>query len=159
LGTRAGRARQARRAHVLDARDRVGGEQFETGLEQKFFAKRIADLHGGAILLRFLGEITRRESRAREAIATRLRTHVEDRVADTARRAASDLLVPQPAEAEDVHERIAVVTLVEINLPADGRDADAISVVRDPRDDARKQPAVRSDCGLRIADTGKIFRI
>ena len=39
-------------------------------------------------------------------------------------RAAGDLFVAQHAEAEGVHERIAFVRLVEVNLARDGRDAE-----------------------------------
>ena len=81
-GGLAGRAGQARRAHVLDARDGVGGEQFEAGFEQELFLERIAHLHGGPVLLRFLGQIARGERRARQAVAARFRADVEHRVAD-----------------------------------------------------------------------------
>ncbi len=139
----AGRAGEPRRAHVLDAGHGVGGEQLEARLEQQLFAERIAHLHGRAVLLRFLGQIARGKRRAREPVAPRLRADVEDRIADALRRAARDLLVPQHAEVEDIHQRIAVVAFVEIDLAADGRDADAIAVVRDARDHAGEEPAVR----------------
>jgi hypothetical protein len=42
-----------------------------------------------------------------------------------------DFVRAQRAEAKDVHQRIAVVGGVEINLAADGRHADAIAVMRD----------------------------
>ena len=42
----------------------------------------------------------------------------------------------QHAEAERVHERIALIRLVEIHLARDGRDAEAIPVMRDAADDA-----------------------
>ena len=48
----------------------------------------------------------------------------------------------QHAEAKCVHERIAFVRFVEINLARDGRDAEAIAVMRNAADDAGEQTAV-----------------
>ncbi len=56
----------------------------------------------------------------------------------------------QHAEAEGVHERIAFVGFVEINLARDGGDAEAIAVMRDAADDARKQPLVCSESFLGV---------
>ena len=136
------RAREARRAHVLDARHRVGREQFEARLHQQLLAERIAHLHRGPVLLALLREIARCERRAREPVAPRLRADVENRIAHALRRAARDLLVPQNAEAEHIHQRVAIVALVEKHLAADGRHADAIPVVRDAAHHARKTRAV-----------------
>jgi len=56
-----------------------------------------------AVLLALLREIARRERRAREPVASRLRADVENRIAHAFRRAARDLLVLQDAEAEHIH--------------------------------------------------------
>ena len=144
-GRFAGRTGQPRRAHVLNAGDRVGREQFEARFEQQFFHERIADLHRGTIFARFLGQFARRERRACETIATRRRADVKNRIAHAVGRAARDLFVTQHAEAKSIHERIALETFVEINLAADGRDADAIAVMRDARDDAGEQPPIGGD--------------
>ena len=144
-GGLAGRAGEARRAHVLDAGDGVGGEEFEAGFEEEFFFERVADLHGGAVLLALLGQLARGKGRAREAVAPGLGADIENGVADAARCAARDLLVAEDAEIEDVHERIAVVAFVEIDLAADGGDADAVPVMRDARDHAGEEAAVGFD--------------
>src|ERR1041384_2826740 len=52
--------------------------------------------------------------RSREAVAGGLGADVEDGVADALGRAAGDLLVAQHAEAEYVHQRVAIVAFVEI---------------------------------------------
>ena len=57
-------AGQPRRAHVLNRDDRAGAHRFEAGFEQQFFHERIADLHVGPLLLRFLGEFRGSESDA-----------------------------------------------------------------------------------------------
>ena len=141
----AGRTGQTRRAHVLNAGDRIGGEQFEARFEQQFFLERIADLHRRPIFARFLGQIARGERRARQTVAPRLRADVKDRIANAAGRAARELLVPQNAKAKNVHERIAFEAFVEINLAADGRDADAIAVMRDAGDHAGEQAPIGGD--------------
>ena len=43
------RAGEPRRAHVLDADDRVGAHQLEARLEQALLGERVADLHGRAL--------------------------------------------------------------------------------------------------------------
>ncbi len=140
---------QTRRAHVLNARDRAGGEQFQARFANQFFHERIADLHRAALLLGgFLGQILRGKRRARQAVATRRRADVKNRIAHALGRAARDLFVAQHAEAKRVHERIAFVGFVEINLARDGRDAETISVMRDAADHAGKKAAIV--CNLRF---------
>ena len=51
----ASRTSEAGCAHVLNSRHGVAREKIETRFEQKFFFKRIAYLHGRAILARFFG--------------------------------------------------------------------------------------------------------
>ena len=82
---------------------------------------------------------------AGEAVAAGGGSDVKDRVAHAPRGAAHDLVVSQDPEAERVHERVALVGLVEIDLAGDGRDAEAIAVVGDAADDAGKQPFVICD--------------
>ena len=139
----AGGTCQTRRAHVLHAGDCAGGEQFETRFAHKFFHERIADLHRTALSLGgFLGQILRRKRRARETVAPRRRADVKHGITHALGRAARDLFVAQHAEAERVHERIALIRLVEIHLARDGRDAEAIAVMRDAADDAGEQATV-----------------
>jgi len=49
-------AGEAGGAHVLDTGDAATGEEFEAGFEEEFFAEGVADLHGWAVFLGFLGE-------------------------------------------------------------------------------------------------------
>jgi hypothetical protein len=97
-----------------------GGEQFEAGFHDELFHEGIAHLHRAALLLGgFLGQVLRSERRARQTVATGGRADVKDRVADAFGRAARDLFVAQDAEAKGIHERIAFVAFVEINLARD----------------------------------------
>ncbi len=61
------------------------------------------------------------------------------------RRAPRELFVPQNAKAKNVYQRIALETFIEINFAADGRDADAVAVMRDAGNDSGKKAAVRCD--------------
>ena len=138
----AGRAGEAGGAHVLDACDTAAGEEFEAGFEEEFFAEGVADLHGGAVFLGFLGEFAGSEGGASEAVTACFRTNIENGIAHALGGSAGDLLVLEDAEAEDIDERISRVAVVEIDLAADGRDADAISVVGDAIDHACEEAAV-----------------
>ena len=84
----AGGAGEPGRAHVLNADDRAGLHGFEAGFEQQLFQERIAHLHVGPLLLRFLGEFGAGHGRAVDAVAAGLRAHIDDRIAD-ARRASA----------------------------------------------------------------------
>ena len=82
----AGGAGEAGGAHVLNADDGAGGHGFEARFEQQLFEERIADLHVGALLLRFLGEFRGGQQRsAVNAVAAGLCADVDDR--DCLRRA------------------------------------------------------------------------
>jgi hypothetical protein len=52
-----GRAGQARRAHILDSHDRVGGHELQAGFDQELLGERVADLDRRAFFLRTLTEL------------------------------------------------------------------------------------------------------
>ena len=101
----------------------------------------------GPLLFRLLVELRRRHRRAVDAVAAGLGADVVDGVADAAGRALDDVVVPGDAEAEHVDQRIAVVRLVEGDLAADRRDADAVAVAADAGDDAFEDAAVERHVG------------
>jgi hypothetical protein len=70
------------RAHVLNGDNGAGFHGFEAGFEQELFEERIAHLHVGALLFRFLGEFGAGHGRAVDAVAAGLRADIDDRVAD-----------------------------------------------------------------------------
>ncbi len=141
-GSFAGRAGEACGAHVLDACDAAAGEEFKAGFEEEFFAERVADLHGGAVFLGFFGELARGEGGAGESVTAGLGSDIENGIADALGGSTGDLLVLEDAEAEDIDEGISRVAVVEIHLAADGRYADAISVVGDAIHHAREEATV-----------------
>ena len=135
-GRFAGRTGQTRPRPCPEFRQRHRREQFETRLEQKLLFKRIANLHRGPIFFRLLSQLARCKRRACQTVASRFSADVKNRIADSAGRAARELIVPQHAETKNIYQRIALEAFVEINLAADRRHADAVSVMRDAGDDA-----------------------
>ena len=135
-----GRAGQPRRAHVLDADERVGLHHFEARLEQQLLHERIADLHRRPLLRRLVVELRRRHRRAVNAVASGLGADVIHAVADAGRDTFDDVRGLGDAEAEDVDQRVARVRRVERNLAADRRNADAVAVAGDAGDHAFEQP-------------------
>ena len=120
---------------------RAGLHRLEARLEQQLLHERIADLHGRPLLLRLLVELGRRHRRAVDAVASGLGADVVDGVADARRRALEDVVAARDAEAEHVDQRIAGVALVEDDLAADGRHAEAVAVAGDAGHNALEEPA------------------
>ena len=90
----AGGAGEPGGAHILNGDDGAGGHGFEAGFEQKFFEKGIADLHVGALLLRFLGEFGGGQQRgAVNAVAAGLGADVDDRIAFAAGAGEEDVFL------------------------------------------------------------------
>ena len=124
----------------------------ETRFEQKLLGERIANLHRRPLFLRLLVELGRGHRRAVNAVAAGLGADVVNGIARAARCALDDVLVPGDAEAEHVDERVAAVRLVECDLAADGRDADAVAVAADAGDDALENaPVLSADRAVRSA--------
>ena len=94
----AGGTREARRAHVLNARHRAGRQQFQTGLHAELLHEGISHLHGTALLFgRFLGEILRGKCRTRQAIPAGGRSDIKHRIAHALGRTPRNLIMPQYA--------------------------------------------------------------
>src|SRR5262249_27530201 len=112
----------------------------ETGFEEQLLHEGIADLDSRTFFGRRLVEFRRGHRRAMNSVAAGLGADVVDGVADAARLAFDDRIVPREAETKDVHQRIASVGLVEHAPAADRRNADAVAVAADARDDAPQNP-------------------
>ena len=76
-----------------------------------------------------------------DAVAAGLGADIDDRIADAGRGRVENLVRLRDADGHRVDEDVAVVGRVEIDLAADRRDADAIAVAADARDDAGDQVA------------------
>src|SRR5207247_8793078 len=79
---------------------------------------------------------------------------VKHGVADPFGRAARDLFVAQDAQAERVHQRIAFIAFVEVDLAPYGWDAEAIAVMRDAAYHAGEEALVIFDLRFAICDFG-----
>ena len=147
----AGGAGQPRRAHVLDAEHRAGLQthRLQAGLQQQLLHKRVAHLHVRPLLLAALGKLLAGHSRAVDAIAPRLRAHVDHRVAHAGRLRVEDLVLPHQAQRKRIHQRIAAVARFEPRLPAQVGHAKAVPISGDPRDDAGERMPVPRVVDLR----------
>ena len=81
-------------AHVLNADDGIRLHDLQTRLEQQLLRERIADLHRRAFLFGRLVELRRGHRGAVDAVAARLRSDVDHRIADAARRSLEDAVAP-----------------------------------------------------------------
>src|SRR6476620_1168437 len=100
------------------------------------------DLLRGTIFARLLGQFAGGDRRASKTIAARFSADVENGISSALCGAAREFFVAQHAEAKNVYQRIAIETLIEINLATDGGNADAVAVMRNTRDDTGEEPPV-----------------
>src|SRR5207248_3146754 len=140
------------RSHVLNSGNCIASDQFEACFKQQFFLEWIADLHRRAVLPRLLSQFAGGKRCAGETVTTRFSADVKNGISRAFRGAAGELIVPQYAEAKNVYQRIAIETLIEINLAADCGDADAVAVMRDTRDDTREEPPVGGNVRWLLSD-------
>jgi len=134
-----GRAGQAGGAHVLDRDDGAGRHQLEACFQQAFLRERVADLDGRPLLLDPVVELGRRHGRAADPVTARPGAEIDDRQADASGLGIEDRVRFREAGRKRVHQDVAVVPCIEIDLAAHRRYAKGIAVAADPRDDARHQ--------------------
>ena len=136
-GELAGRARDARGAEVLDGLDEFSLVELETALDEHLLGEGVAHLHGGALGGAAVGEgVGCQDRRPADAVAARARPEQDDLVAGAGGVGELDVLVAHDADGEGVDEGVALVDRVEDGLAADVRQAQAVRVGRDARDDA-----------------------
>ncbi|KUG21197.1 hypothetical protein ASZ90_009046 [hydrocarbon metagenome] len=128
------------RTQVAAGEDLSRLRHLEDRIDQQLLGIRIPYLDARPILrLGILGKIARRERCAAEPVASGGRPDEHQaaaRLLDPCRQVAIRV---HDAHTDDVHERIAAVTGIEDQLPADDRDTDAVAVVPDPGDHMLKQ--------------------
>ena len=134
----AGRGKPGR-AHILDRHDRVGRHQFETGLDQQLFGKRIADLDGRALFVRILVEFSAGHGRAVNPVASGLAADIDDRIAEPSGGGVKDFRLVGHAHSHRIDKDVAVVRGVEIGLATYRGHAHAVAVAADSRDHALHQ--------------------
>ena len=141
-GSLAGGAGESGRTHVLDAGDGIRGKQLEAGLEEQLLTEGITHLDSRTISFGFLGELAGGKGGTSQTITAGLGTDIENGVPHTLGSTAGDLLVTEDAQAEGVHQRVATIGLVKIDLSGHGRKSDAVAVVGDAGDDTREEAAI-----------------
>ena len=137
-----GRAGEPGGPQVLNGGNRAGVQGFETGLDQHFLQKRVADLHCGAQLHLFLEGAGREAGGAVDAVAARFRPHQQQHTANFPGRGRGDSVFGDQAHAHGVDQRIVGVGRVEIDLAAHVGHPNTIAVPRDAADHAIEQVAV-----------------
>ena len=133
----AGRGGEPGRTHVLDADDGVRRHEFEAGFEQQLFGERITDLDGGALFLGGIVELGRGHRGPVNAVAARLGSDIDNRIARTLRGRQEDLVGLGETHAHRVDEYVAVIGLVEVHFAGDRWYAHAIAIAANARNDSR----------------------
>ena len=123
-----GRAGEAGRAHVLNADDCAGLHGLQAGFQQQLLHKGVAHLHVGALGLSAFVELLAGHGRAVNAVAARLGSHINHRVAAAGGLAVKNFVLAYQAESEGVHQRIAGVAGLELGFAAQVGHAKAIAV-------------------------------
>ncbi len=148
-GTRGGHLGERRgepgRAAVLQADDEVALDEIERDLDQRLAAERVADLDGGPLLVGALEILAREHRGAADPVAAGECAVEDDQVSRPGRLGAQHALGRQQPDAHRVDERVRGVGLVEHRLAADGRNADGVPVLADPRDRAAEVPVGRAE--------------
>ena len=142
-GRLAGGAREPGAAEVLDADHEVGVEHLEAGLDEPLLLERVTHLDA-----RPLGRVgvvaaepRRRQHRhPADAVAPGGRPEQHGEIADTGGPAEHEPLDRQDAEAENVHQRVVLIGLVEHDLAAHGGDAHRVAIAADARHDTFGDP-------------------
>ena len=120
-------------AEILEGLDEAALDQLEARLDQLLAGERVADLHGGALVLVLVGELlARQDAGPADPVAARGGAVEHDEVAGAARLGARKPLGGQEPDAHRVDERVRLVRVVEHRFAADRGDADAVAVVPDP---------------------------
>ncbi len=143
----AGRAGEPGGAHILDAHHRAGAHGLDAGLEQQLLHEWVAHLHVGPLLLRALLELFAGHGGSVDAVAARLRAHVNHRIADAGCLGIKDLVPPHQAQGKGVDQGIARIARLKARLPTQVGDAEAIAVAGDAADHPFQQGMVLVDHG------------
>ena len=138
-------------AEILDTEDEVLVEQLEGCLDQALFLERVANLDVRALCRFGFGVIGegRRSQDAHPAypVAPGARTKEHRQAPLAARPPENEAVLGQEPAAQDVDQRVARVTLSEVELAPDGWDPDSVAVARDTADHPARDPAVAGVVG------------
>ena len=121
----------------------LAAQQLEAGLDELLLGERVADLDAGPLFFQRLVELLAgQHAGAADAVAPRLGADEQHEVAHAGRLGAHDLVGAQQAGAHGVDQAVAGVAVFEVDLAADGGDADAVAVEADAADHVLEQVAL-----------------
>ncbi len=129
-------------AQVLKRDQEAGVEELEAALDELRLLEWIADLNRWPLRLVGLVELGGGQNgRAADSIASGRRAHQDDLVADSGGGGADHRVGSREADAHRVHQAVLLVGRLEVDLAADGRDADRVAVVADAGNDVVEEVA------------------
>ena len=115
--------------HVLRCHHITTGEGLKAGFDQPFLQKRIAHLHGGAIIQGIGTELSTGKAGSPHAVPTGGAAHVHHRIADADRTGFDDLLGLHQAKGHGIHQRIAGIGRIKSHLATHRRHPNAVAVM------------------------------
>ncbi len=145
-GRFAGGAGDTGAAEILDTEHEVLVEQLKGCLDQALFLERVADLDVRA-LCRFGFRVIREGRRSQDAhpadpVAPGARTKEHRQAPLATSPPKNEAVLGEEPAAQDVDQRVARVTLSEVELAPDGWDPDGVAVARDTAHHPARDPAV-----------------
>src|SRR5688572_18681785 len=114
-------------------------DELEARFEKKLFGERVTHLDSRPLCIAGLREILGSEGGSMNSVATRAGAYRHYRVAHALGLCPNQVFLVHQADAHRIDERIGLVSRVEDDLAGDGRNANAVTVVTNSLDDARKQ--------------------
>ena len=148
-GHLAGAGRKSRGAEVLQRHHAGLLDQLEAALDQLALLQRVADLHARPLVVVALVQLGRREhAGAADAVAARAGAEQHDHVAGPGAAERTIRSDGHQADAHRVDEAVLLVRRLEVDLAADGGDADRVAVGGDAGDHALEQVARARAVGL-----------
>src|SRR5205823_1925756 len=109
---------------------------FQAGFQQQLLHKWIADLNVRPLRACVFSEPGRRHAGAMNTVASRLRSDIDHGIAGSCRAPVKDFVFLENAKREGVHQRILRIAVREIDLAADSRITEAVSVKSNASDHA-----------------------
>ena len=134
-------ARKASASKVLHAVEQPALRRLDARVDQRLLEDRVPELDGPRFPLPH-GPICQVDACVRhtmDPVAARLASAQDEDIAHGGGPVAHELRFLREADARDVHDDVAEVSLVEHDAAGDGGNADAVPIIPDPRDDAAEQ--------------------
>src|SRR4029077_20206136 len=130
---------------------------FQTGFEQQFLEERISNLNIRPLRFRSLAELLARHGGAVDTIASGLGAHINHGIPLTRCPAVKNLVAADQPESKRIHQRIAGVAGLELNLAAKVRNSETVAVRSNARDHALHNRVILVN--LSLCSAGALARV